>query len=322
MENKLISEPDNSALAETDNAQPLDGDNPDTWDYFDPEEDQDNETATSDEGTEDEEQAETDTEEQPEVTDEAQEADEQADEEPDKEPSEELVTLADGTQVEKSELVNGYQRQADYTRKMQDVSNRRNEVAQQAERIERITQTFVDHLSSMVPPEPDAALAYSDPAKYQAQKAQYDASIAQVQRLVQMADEPKEVGQQLSQEDHQRKVQEETRKLQEALPETATREGQKAFWEATLETANELGFSQQELAGVTDHRVFLMAHWARKGIAADKAAKTAKAKVEKAPPATPRKPGQPARKANRNAEAMRKLSRSGSMRDALAIDFD
>ena len=309
-------EPDTFADAETDNAKPLENDNLDEFDYYDPDEDEDNVTDETPDGTDDEDEAASETEEQSEVEDEAEEdADEQAEKTA-------LVTLADGAQVTHEELVNGYQRQADYTRKAQELSNQRNQVVGQAERIERITQNFVDHLSSLVPPEPETALAYSDPAKYQAQKAQYDASIAQVQRLIEMSNEPKAVSGEISDEQQQKLIREETRKLNEALPETATRDGQKAFWDSTVETAGELGFTKAELAQVSDHRVFLMAHWAKKGMAAEKAATKAKAKAAKAPPATPRKPGQPAKQANRNAEAMRKLSRSGSIKDALQIDFD
>lgn len=314
----MTDQSDNFAdVAETDKVETLEADTPDPYDYYDPDEDQDNVEAEAVEGTDDEDEAETDTEEQSEVEEDAEEkeADEQAEKKA-------LVTLADGKQVTHDELVNGYQRQADYTRKAQEVANQRSQVAEQAGRIERITQTFVEHLSSMVPPEPATALAYSDPARYQAQKAQYDASIAQVQRLIEMSNEPKEVTGQITQEQHQKMVMEETRKLQDALPETATREGQKAFWESVVQTGEELGFSRQELAKVTDHRMLLLAHWAKKGMAAEKSVSKAKAKAQKAPPATPRKPGQPAKQANRNVDAMRKLSRSGSMKDALNIDFE
>ena len=84
----------------------------------------------------------------------------------------------------------------------------------------------------------------------------------------------------------------------------------------------EMGFTAQELQQATDHRLFKLAHWARKGMAAEKARAAAKAKAQAAPPVAPHKPGQGARAASGNAEAMRKLSRTGSLKDALAVDFD
>ena len=111
-------------------------------------------------------------------------------------------------------------------------------------------------------------------------------------------------------------------KLTNLFPKTATREGRQKFFEDVQSVAGELGYSTDELRGVTDHRLFALAHWAKVGMDAAKAREKAQAKVEKAPPATPRKPGQGAATANRNAEAMRKLGRTGSIKDALAIDWD
>ena len=106
------------------------------------------------------------------------------------------------------------------------------------------------------------------------------------------------------------------------FPETSGGKTREAFFNGVQSAASDLGFSNAELSAIRDPRVFALAHWAAKGMAAEKARATAKAKVAAAPPATPRKPGQGARQANGNAEAMRKLARSGSLRDALAVDWD
>ena len=311
----MTGETDNSLSGETDNAHPLEADNSDFLDYYDP--DEDNVEIEAEEETDDEEQAETDTEEQSEVDDEAEE---EADDEQAETPA--LVTLSNGEQVTHDELVNGYQRQADYTRKMQDVSNQRGTVRADAERMERIIDVFTEHLSSLVPPEPPTSLSLSNPGEFTAQKAQYDAAVAQVQKLVALAGEPKAITSKIDQGELQKSAAEELRMLNEALPQTATREGQEKFWGETVKSAGEFGFTPDELSAVTDHRLLLLAHWAGRGKAAEQAKSKAQAKAQKAAPATPRKPGQPARQANRNAEAMRKLSKSGSMTDALAIDFD
>lgn len=303
----------------TDNAQPLENDTPDAWDYFDPEED--NEEVATEEGTDDEDQAEeSDTEAESEVEEEAVE---EADDEQPAEKAPGLVTLADGSEVTHDELIKGYMRQSDYTRKQQETSNNRNKVAADAERIERITNAFVDQLATMVPPEPNPALAYSDPNKFTAQKAQYDAAIAQVQQIIQIADQPKEIKQGISQEDHANLKAEEDRLLVEALPMTATRDGRKAFWnDVVLDVASEVGFSEADMQGVVDHRLFKLADLAKKGLEAERAKTKVRAKVEKARPTAPRKPGQPAKQANGNAQAMRKLGRTGSIHDALAVDFE
>ena len=294
----------------TDTVTPQTTDTPETWDYFDPE--TDTEEAPQPEGTEDEAEAE------PEA--EAEDEAEPAAETP-KEP--EKITLADGTAVDRDELIRGYQRQADYTRKTQEVANERKAVKADADRIARITEVFVDHLAKMVPPEPDPALALRDPNKFTAQKAQYDAAIAQVQRLMQIANEPKQVTQGMSKQEHEQILRSEQQKLMQALPRVATREGWQQFIENdVMEVARAVGFTKEDLGKAVDHRLYLLVDLAKDGIAARKAKEAAKVKVEMAPPAAPKKPGQGAKQANRNADAMKRLTRTGSIKDALAIEWD
>lgn len=297
---------DNVALSEHDT--------PETWDYYDPdEEEQDTVEAQEEEGIE----------EGPVEGEEAQETEDQADEEPDEAEAEpELVALADGTKITLDELRKGYQRTSDYTRKTQEVATQRKALEADVQRLESITQAFIDHLASMVPAEPDPALALREPNKYTAQKAQYDAAVAQVQKLIEIGSKPKEITQAMSESDRSAMIREENRRLVERFPQTATQDGRTKFFTDSQTAAHELGFTTEELQGVTDHRMFAALHWAKIGMEAAKNREKAKAKVEKAPPATPRKPGQAAAKANRNAEAMRKLARSGSIRDALAVDWD
>lgn len=233
-----------------------------------------------------------------------------------------VVRLADGSERTVADLIAGTMQRADYTRKTQDLAERRKALEADAQRIEQVTQTFIDHLSAMIPDEPDTALALRDPAAYTRAKAQHEAAVAQVKKLIELGRQPKEVQNALSEADARERLAEENRKLVEAIPETATQDGRKRFWDEVSTTAMDLGFTAEELSQATDHRLFVLAHWARKGMEADKARAAAKAKARKAPPVAPVKPGQGARTASKNAEAMRRLSRSGSLRDAMAVDFD
>lgn len=291
-------------------------DTTESWDYFDPEEDTEEsqpETVT-DEG----ETAEGET---PEAEDQTEET-EEAGETPVEADLKAIVHLEDGTQSTVEDLLKGNLRQSDYTRKMQSLSSERQAFEADTQRFEGVTQAFIDHLSSMVPAEPNPSLALTDPNRYTAQKAQYDAAIAQVQKLIEIGSKPKEIASERMKEEHSRRVADENVKLAELFPKTATKAGRDQFWSDVSAVAREVGFNENELKNVIDHRVFALAHWAKVGMDSEKAKAKARAKAEAAPPATPRKPGQPATKANRNAEAMQKLRRSGSMRDALAVDFD
>lgn len=314
----MTDEPDTSAdFAGTDNVETSEADTSEPWDYYDPEDDEQSEPDTgevSEETGTDDGAGET----------EAESDEEEADETPERQSADETayVKLSDGTELTVAELSKGYFRQADYTRKSQELANTRKAIEADASRVEAITQTFVDHLASLMPPEPDAGLALRDPNKYVAQKAQYDAAAAQMQKLIEIGAQPKQIKDGIAQGDRQALVAEENQKLIEAFPEAGTANGRQKFFEDVQTVANDLGFSTDELSQITDHRVFALAHWAQKGMAAEQARTKAKAKAKAAPQVAPTKPGQPARASGRNREAMQKLSRSGSLRDAMNIDFD
>lgn len=313
----MTGETENAAteVEANDNAETITDENADNLTYFDPDEDGAPEDTAEVEANDD------DAKEEGEPEAEAEDA--EADGAPVVYAEDTaVVKMADGTEIPVAELKGGYFRQDDYSKKTQALANERKQVEANVERMQRIAEAFVDHVSKLVPEAPEASLALTDPAKYTAMKAQHDAAMAQVNQLIEAASAPREVADTLSQADRQRLLQAENEKLIAAFPETGNTEGRQKFFGEVKSVANELGFTDQELGSIADHRVFALAHWAAKGLAADRASAKAKAKVEKAPPATPRKPGQGARGANRNAEAMRKLARSGSLRDALEVDFE
>lgn len=295
----------NSASAETEAVEATESENAPEWDYYDPDEDSDNVEAQ-----------------EPEATDEAgEEVTEAPEEEAAQDTKAALLKLPDGTEVSLDEAANGYLRQSDYSRKTQEVAGLRKSLEADLQVVSGITEAFIDHLTKMVPQSPDPAMALRDPNGYVRAKATYDAAMAQVQQLIEIGKKPKEIGDKLSETDKRSLVAQENALLAERFPTITQPEGRKRFFESAATAAQEIGFSMDELSGVTDHRMFALAHWANEGMKAAKAREAAKAKVANVPPTTPRKPGQPAQ-ANRNTDAMRKLARSGSIRDALKIDWE
>jgi len=280
-----------SVTPESDNAE-------ENWDYFDPDEDTEEPVeAATDEGTEESETEDA----EPEVTEQPAQID-----------------LPDGTKVTLDEAVKGYLRQSDYTRKVTEVASQRKALDADLQLVEGITQTFIDHLTKMVPAMPDPAMALKDPTGYVRAKAQYDAAMAQVQQLIEIGKKPKEIGENLSQADKQAMIAAENAALAEKIPTVATPEGRTKFFEGAAEAAQSAGFSMDDLQGVTDHRLFVLAHWANEGMKAAKARETAKAKVANVPPAAPRKPGQPAQTA-RNEAVKRRFDRAPTIRNAAAL---
>ena len=321
----MTGEPNNPTPG-TDNAEPIsETDNPSEFDYYDPEED--NVAAVPEGGTDDETQT---TEPAAEVQEEipaevVDEVEPQADEgEQTTEPVGEdaVVKMADGTEATVKDLIAGNMRQADHTRKSQENSNLRKKLETDAAQIEGITNAFVDYLTSLVPEDPPPGLASTDYQRFLAQKAQHDAGMAQIEKLIQLGAQPKEITDGHAKEDHKTQMEEQNRMLALAVPETATKDGRQKFFNDVQAVAAEVGFTKNEATQITDHRVFLLAQLAKEGIDARTAKVKVREKVAQAAPATPRKPGQAAKQANSNVSAMRRLSQTGSIEDAMNIDFE
>lgn len=298
----------------------------DTFDEFS----EGDQEADSPEGSFDEiDGGETDPEEQPEevADEEVPEGDDPEDPEAGSE-DQARILLGDGTEVTLDELKDGYFREADYTRKTTELAHEREQLTQvQQTYSER--SSFVDtallnltnYLENLVPPEPHVSLAQSNPAEYQYQKALRENAMAELSQVLQMREEHGQAQQGFSQEDVTRLKGEEDAKLLKAMPHLSDPGKRAVFDKAIRETAVEFGFTEDEAAGVADHRMLQLVHYARLGKRAVTNRKNAKRRVE-APKKGKARPAQVTAKSSSNRKARERLSKSGSIDDAMGIDFD
>lgn len=321
------SEPDNLPSGGTDNTPSLSLDEAANLDFGDPE--------TDNEEVEAEPQSDI---EPVEATDDVdQETDEPADEELPDDDAEQgdddpdaaeisddiLVPMDDGKALPLKELKSGYMRQDHYTRERQKDANARRDLEVLSNRVTASVEAVAEFLQSSIPKMPDAALALTNPGQHYREKMLHDQAMAQVAALIEKANAPKDVLNKLTDEQRTEVLKTENAKLIEAFPTTTTPEGRKKFFEGTTTAAKELGFTDEELARTTDHRLFKLAHYAKIGLAAEQARAKAKQKVVNVPPVAPnkRQPGAQASVVRKNQEAMKRLTKSGSIHDAMEIDF-
>ena len=240
-------------------------------------------------------------------------------------PDDAVVTLPDGEKVKLGDLKKSRMMEADYRRKTQELGNQRRAVADQATRIQGVTDAFANFLAEQVPNPPPRELAWTDPAAYTQQKVMYETAMERVQAVIELGMNAKGTVQELSEADRAKAMTEANEKLLEALPELREPAKRQAFNQQTWDTARHFGFTAEELAAVSDHRFLVLGHYAAKGLKAEQAGKKVQQKVQAAPKVTPAKTAASA-KGNpdflRNKEAMRRLAKTGSINDALSIDFD
>ena len=237
----------------------------------------------------------------------------------------------DGEEVEVNldELRNGYQRQADYTRKSQSLAEQRKAyeanlqaVTQEREQYSELLGNMAQNQNAELSRYADinwADLKDTDPMEYMEKRLEYQEAKEKISELqnerarVQQQNET-DMGQML-----QEKLQKEAELLSKALPEYT--EPGSTFKDEVRNYALNLGFSPQDIDGIADHRVILVLH---KAMMQDKVSKVPVKKSKTAPKVV--KAGTPQTKAQRSRRTVQakreKLSKTGNQRDAANVFLD
>jgi hypothetical protein len=231
-------------------------------------------------------------------------------------------------EVTEDELIKGYSRTADYTRKTQQLAEQRKaaEVELQAVRAER--EQYATHLATLEaairPAEPDwntlrAELSPEDFsaawADFQIQKEQHEKVTAEQQRVAEQ-----------QQRDYFAQLRErldaEKGKLLEVIPAWQDAAVAKAEKAQMLQYAKTLGFSEQEVEGVMDHRAVVMLRKAMLYDAAEKAKPVVRQKIEKVRAAAPGSAASQRPPVSDLTRQKQRLAKTGRVEDAAkAIEF-
>ena len=215
-------------------------------------------------------------EEESEEEEEAEEAEEES-EETDGEEEELYAVTVNGEEqaVTLDELLSGYSRQSDYTRKTQEIASERKgmeELQQQynshVAQIQQERQQYVEALTNMISSQGSELEQYSnidwdtlresDPIEYVTAKEQYREAQERVQGMQYQQQQAAQAQQAEMTKAHHQVVQAERGKLVEALPEWGDPDKQKELSAGLQSYARDQGFSQQELNNLVDHRSVLV----------------------------------------------------------------
>lgn len=242
-----------------------------------------------------------------------------------------IVELPDGETLTLSEIAdlkaNGL-RAADYTHKTTELAREREAAkaieTQYAERLqyaESTLQNISGFVEGLIPPPPPIELAQADPGAYTQQKAIRDAAIAELQKLTEIGEGVKAHRAGVSEADMTAYRERERAALVKAMPHLSDPVKRQAFDKVVADTAQQFGFTADEIAQTADHRILQMVHYARMGKRSEANRNNAKRRVQT--PATGKaKPAQMSAQQSQNRNAMQRLSKSGSINDAMEIDFD
>ena len=253
--------------------------------------------------------------------------------EDDQEPVEEVKTRykakvgGEEVEVELDELINGYQRSKDYTQKSQALAEQRKAIDAERGHLEQVKQERMAYaqklqaldsfLSQQNRGEDLEVLKETDPIGYAvkvAEQSQREKQLSVVRAEQNRIAQQQQVEQQQNLQNH---LKYESDKLTSVIPELATPKGD-AIRKEIREYAKSVGWSDQELSSVYDHRAVLTLYKAMKFEQLQKGKPDTLKKVQQAPKML--KPGTstPNTKSAQDKQVMQKLRQSGKVRDAAA----
>lgn len=231
-------------------------------------------------------------------------------------------------EVDEDELIKGYQRSKDYTKKSQEVAEQRKAIEAErvklsqieqerkayAQRLQAIDQILVKQTQG----ENLESLKETDPIGYAVKVAertekekQLSVIRAEQQRIAQV-----------QQAEHQQKLQahlqSEAQKLVDVIPEFGTEKGQELKREIKDYALN-IGYSEQDLANLYDHRAVLALYKAMKFEKLQQAKPDAMKRVQEAPKVLKAGTSTPPTKSDADKKAMQRLRDSGKVRDAANV---
>lgn len=255
---------------------------------------------------------------------------EYAEEQVEEQPKPRYKAKVDGEEIEVDidELINGYQRTADYTKKSQALAEQRKAIEAERIHLEQVKQerqayaqklqALNQFLSQQDQGENLEALKETDPIGYAvkvAERTEREKQIAVIRAEQQRIAQQQQAEQQQSLQNH---LKSEANKLSAAIPELATPKGDE-IRKQIREYAKSQGWSDEELGSVYDHRAVLALYKAMKFEQLQKSKPEIQKKVSQAPRMLKSGTSVPPTQSQQDKQLAQKLRQTGKVKDAAAL---
>lgn len=227
-------------------------------------------------------------------------------------------------ELPEDEVVKGYSRTADYTRKTQELAEQRKAFEAEATAVRAERERYASQLAQLeevlkqsTPAEPDwDTLRNEDPAVF---AATYAAWKQHQESLDKVAAERQRAEQKVRDDylaEHKAMLAREQEQLLAAVPAWKDPEVAKREQAALITYATSQGYTEDEIRAVTDHRVIKILRDAAAHQSAMKKAPEIEKRIEKAKTLAPGASGTPKREVTELTRHKQALAKTGSLRDA------
>lgn len=189
-------------------------------------------------------------------------------EQPEQAEPETFTVRVDGKEVAvtRDELLNGYQRQADYSRKTAELAEQRRAAEAEFQRVATERQHYATQLDQVaavlqasLPARPSQEQLDADPIGYMQAKEAWEARVGQLQNVLQERDRAQQQQQQHFAQQQQQSLQAARAQLVEMLPEWKEAKTAQAEQPKIAEHLRAIGYADHEISAAADPRAIVMA---------------------------------------------------------------
>jgi hypothetical protein len=250
-------------------------------------------------------------------------------EEPQQTPKYRVKVDNEELEVDVDELIKGYSRTSDYTKKTQALAEQRKAIEAEKAKVEEASRLrdqyaqrlqVIEQMLTQSPQENLAELKETDPIGYAVKMAE---QVEREKQLAAVRQERAQLAQRQQYEQQERlkvHLSQEAQKLQAAIPEMADEVKGEVVRKEIKDFARSIGFSEQELASVYDHRAVLTLYKAMQYDKLQKSKPATAKRVAEAPKTL--RPG-PAQQSDPKSDDVKRLKgqlrKSGKARDAAKL---
>lgn len=220
-------------------------------------------------------------------------------------------------EVTESELLAGYQRQQDYTQKTQAIAEQRRAFEQERQGEMEQLRNALAYYALPTAKEPRPEDFAGKPDQFMQAYGQWQQQSARQAEAAQLLDA-------IVSDENRRTLEREAGLLQQAIPEWADETVRQADYAKMMQAASDrYGFSPEEIAGVTDHRLLILLRDAAKGAELDAKPVVLKRKTEIKPKLSAGAKVKTDPNADKQKKALGKLKTKGDLsgKDAEALLF-
>lgn len=234
------------------------------------------------------------------------------------------IVVDNGGKITIDELKKGYCRREELISNQQKISEQKEHLQNKAKIIAQSADALAQMINTHIPAEPNPLLAETDPATYQYMIDLRQKALAIIDNFIDVGRYPNNIAIEYENESLAKKLESENEKLENMFPQTKDPIQRESFFQNIFAIGNKFGFQEEEIKNIVDHRLLALAYYAQLGVKSQKISNDVYNKAIRKPAVTISSKGKKYHNQHQiksQEQAIKKLHKTGSLYDALEVDF-